>query len=201
MHLLSCAVRRAACSQRAPALFQRRFLSVANLVEQDDALSQITAHDKFGFKVNGVHLRGSVIVFRNFSLLWNVQKAVDISPRNAAVVHMLEPRVGACPFSQPLSSPNQSALRHTASSNADLFIVGTGEKLLEINPSLYGYFSRKGVSVEPMSTVRLAASGESANRMPTHMILEFTITCIYAPCRVCSPPLDARDRVVQRAVP
>jgi len=160
MHLLSCAVRRAACSQRAPALFQRRFLSVANLVEQDDALSQITAHDKFGFKVNGVHLRGSVIVFRNFSLLWNVQKAVDISPRNAAVVHMLEPRVGACPLLQPLSSPNQRASathrffqRQTFSSSARV------KELLEVNPSLYGYFSRKGVSVEPMSTVRLQLRG------------------------------------------
>ena len=70
--------------------------SLANLVEQDDALSQVTAHDKYGFKVNGVHLRGSVLVFRNFSLLWNVQRSVDIAPRNAAVVHMVEPRVGVC---------------------------------------------------------------------------------------------------------
>ena len=78
--------------------YSRRLSSVSNLVEQDDSVSQITAHDKYGFRVNGVHLRGSVIVFRNFSLLWNVQRCVDIAPRNAAVVHMVEPRVGMLYF-------------------------------------------------------------------------------------------------------
>lgn len=38
--------------------------------------------------------------------------------------------------------------------HVDLFILGTGERLVDVNPSLYGYFSRKGISVEPMSTVR-----------------------------------------------
>lgn len=94
MALFTRAGARALCRRPASLCVVRRLSSLANLVEQDDALCQITAHDKYGFKVNGVHLRGSVLVFRTFSLLWNVQRIVDVAPRNASVVHMVEPRVG-----------------------------------------------------------------------------------------------------------
>ena len=38
--------------------------------------------------------------------------------------------------------------------SADLLLVGTGEKLQELDPLLYGYFRQHGVALEPMSTVR-----------------------------------------------
>lgn len=39
---------------------------------------------------------------------------------------------------------------------AELLIIGVGEKPANINPSLFAYFSRKGISVEPMTTVSYA---------------------------------------------
>lgn len=115
-----------------PVTARRLQSSLANLVENDDSLSNIIAHDRYGFNVNGVHMRGSILVFRKFTLLWNVQNPVNIAPSNAAIVHMIEPRV-------------------------DILVIGTGERQLEINPSLYGYFSRKGISVEARSTAHAIA--------------------------------------------
>jgi uncharacterized protein len=107
---------------------------VSSLLAQDDRLSVIHAHDKYGFTVNGIHMRGSVLVFPHFTLLWNVTSMVDVCPRNAAVVHMVRPK-------------------------PELLLLGTGEDMENINPSLFAYFQRRGVSVEPMSTVSVCVCG------------------------------------------
>ena len=73
-------------------------------------------------------MRGSVLVFGAYTLLWNVPRVVDISPRNAAPVHMLRPKI-------------------------DIFLIGTGDTSVNVHPALYGYFARKGIAVEAMSTV------------------------------------------------
>jgi uncharacterized protein len=93
---------------RSPRAQPRRFSSLANVIENDDSLSSILAHDRYGFYVNGIHMRGSILVFRKFTLLWNVQKAVDIAPRNAAIVHMVKPRVGALAVSNNAYLPGAS---------------------------------------------------------------------------------------------
>lgn len=69
---------------------------LSDMVNRDDSLSHISGYDKHGFTVNGIHLRGSVLVFRNFSLLWHVPRVLDVCPRNLAVIHMVRPRPGAC---------------------------------------------------------------------------------------------------------
>jgi uncharacterized protein len=42
---------------------------------------------------------------------------------------------------------------HSTSVCADILFIGTGDTQQNINPSLYAYFSRKGISIEPMQTV------------------------------------------------
>lgn len=138
--------------------------SLANMIETDDTMSVIQAHDKYGFKINGIHMRGSVIVFKNYTLLWDVSRVEDIGPRQAAAVHMLRPKV-------------------------DLLIIGTGEHTRNINPSLYAYFARKGVSVEVMSTMHAVSTFNTLNqegrRVAAALIsrepLEREDCCFYTP--------------------
>lgn len=111
---------------------------MTSLIEANDAWSTIQAHDKYGFKVNGIYMRGSVLVFKNYTLLWDVQRAADISPRNSAMVHMLRPKV-------------------------DILLVGTGDYTVNLNPSLYAYFSRKGISIEAMPTMHAIATFNELN--------------------------------------
>lgn len=99
------------------------------LLDRMDGRTQILGSDKWGFNVNGIYMRGSVLAFGNFSLLWNVTSVVDISPRSLSPVHMVLPK-------------------------PDLLLIGTGPTYLNINPAVYGYLSRKGIAVEAMSTVR-----------------------------------------------
>lgn len=61
---------------------------------------------RYGFTVNNIHMRGSVLVFRNFSLLWNVQRIVDVTPRNIAIAHMISPRPGKGINRGPLHFPD-----------------------------------------------------------------------------------------------
>ena len=89
----------------------------------------VQAHDRYGVTVNGIRMRGSVIVFGSFALLWNVRSVAEVAPRNTAVVHAVRPKV-------------------------ELLLIGAGDVSPNVNPSLYGYFQRRGVAVEPMSTVR-----------------------------------------------
>lgn len=114
--------------QQLPAVGGGEAGGVSTMLNQYDQMSVIQAHDKYGFKVNGIHMRGSVLVFPNFTLLWNCTRVVDICPRNVAVVHMVRPKI-------------------------DILFIGTGDRSENINPSLYAYFQRHGVSVEPMNNV------------------------------------------------
>lgn len=101
---------------------------ISSMLAQQDRMSVIQAHDRYGFTVNGIHMRGSVLVFPNYTLLWNCQRLVDVCPRNTAIVHMVRPKI-------------------------ELLLLGTGVGE-NVNPSLFAYFQRRGVSVEPMATVR-----------------------------------------------
>lgn len=77
------------------AVMRRWQTGLTNIFQADDSLSNIMGYDKYGFTVNKIHMRGSVIVFPHFTMLWNVQRVLDISPRNAAIVHMVKPKPGA----------------------------------------------------------------------------------------------------------
>lgn len=112
---------------------------LTSIIDKDDGVSVITSHDKYGFTVNNIHMRGSVIVFRNYTLLWNVTRVIDISPRNLAIAHMVRPR-------------------------PELLLVGTGETADNINPALYAYMARRGISIEALSTVRHICSTRRSRR-------------------------------------
>lgn len=101
---------------------------VSNLTEQDDTTTHIVGQDKYGFNVNGIYMRGSILAFNNFTLLWNCQHVVAITPRNLAAVHMIRPK-------------------------PEVLIIGTGDDPVNVNPGLYNYFSRKGIAVEVMTNV------------------------------------------------
>ena len=101
---------------------------LSDVIGVSTGTSVIQGHDRHGFLVNSIRMRGSVIVFGSFTLLWHVTKSVNIAPRNLAIVHCMRPKI-------------------------ELLLVGTGEVASNINPSLFGYFQRHGVAVEPMSTV------------------------------------------------
>lgn len=98
------------------------------LSKQDDQPTNIVSYDKYGFNVNGIHMRGSILAFNNFTLLWNMQYNVAITPRSLAIVHMIHPK-------------------------PQILLIGTGDKQMNVNPALYGYFSRKGIAVEAMTNM------------------------------------------------
>ena len=101
---------------------------LAPLSDRMDGLTSLVGWDAHGFNVNGVHMRGSVLVFDTFSLLWNVTRVLDVSPRTLAPVHMVNPR-------------------------PHIVLLGTGETVQNVNPALFGYLSRKGISLEVLTTV------------------------------------------------
>jgi uncharacterized protein len=119
------------CAPSSPAagVPSRRLSLLASLARPDDSPTHIVAHDKYGFNVNGIHMRGSILAFNNFTLLWNVQHVVAATPRSLAAVHMVRPKV-------------------------EVLLVGTGETAEHVNPALYAYFSRRGVSIEAMTTTQ-----------------------------------------------
>jgi hypothetical protein len=84
---------------------------LAPLIERSDSTQRIESHDRFGFRVNGVHLRGSVLVFPLFSLLWDCTSVDAITPRAIAAVHMLRPR-------------------------PEILLLGTGREARNVNPAL-----------------------------------------------------------------
>jgi len=103
------------------------------LSKQDDQPTNILSYDKYGFNINNIHMRGSILAFNNFTLLWNMQHIVNITPRSLAIVHMIHPK-------------------------PQILLIGTGDNQININPSLYGYFSRKGIAVEAMTNAHVIST-------------------------------------------
>ena len=99
------------------------------LSDRMDGITSLVGYDSNGFNINGVHMRGSVLVFDTFSLLWNVTRVLDVSPRSLSPVHMVKPR-------------------------PTIVLLGTGDTVQNVNPALFGYLSRKGISLEVLTTVR-----------------------------------------------
>jgi len=105
---------------------------------QDDRRTHILGHDRYGYTVNSIRMRGSVLCFPNFTLLWSPTRVRDVSPRSLAPVHMIRPKV-------------------------ELVLLGTGgfgagaredeqRDCEDVNPALFNYLSRKGVALESMPT-------------------------------------------------
>ena len=114
------------------------------MLDRMDGLAVIGGFDKYGFNVNGVRMRGSVLVFGNFALLWGVGSAVDVSPRSLAPLHMVHPK-------------------------PELVLVGTGRTTVHVNPAVYAYMARHGIAVEVMGSVRLSPLGTAP--IPTQLTI------------------------------
>eukprot|EP01138_Halocafeteria_seosinensis_P015258 gb/GECG01015573.1/.p1 GENE.gb/GECG01015573.1/~~gb/GECG01015573.1/.p1 ORF type:complete len:185 (+),score=13.02 gb/GECG01015573.1/:1-555(+) len=128
----SRAFRSTACSpiQTIQACFKRH---QSSLTEQDvsptigENDTVIHGMDDFGYQVNGIYMRGSVLCFPNFTLLWDVGKVTEITPQNLSPILIVRPRI-------------------------EMLLIGTGEEMKEVNPILFGHFARNGVAVEHMAS-------------------------------------------------
>jgi uncharacterized protein len=55
----------------------------------------VQAYDPGGFVINAVDMRGSVLVFPNFAVLWDVWDSRDITIESLAAIEIAKPTVGA----------------------------------------------------------------------------------------------------------
>jgi hypothetical protein len=102
---------------------------ITPMLDRMDGFTTIVGYDKWGFTVSNIHMRGSVLVFPTFTLLWDVARAVDITPRSISPVHMVSPK-------------------------PEYLIIGAGtDTATHVNPALYAYLSRRGISLEVMDIV------------------------------------------------
>ncbi|RYG52957.1 hypothetical protein EON66_09270, partial [archaeon] len=151
--------------------------SLSSILSPPAGKSRIGGADAYGFLVNGIAMRGSVLVFPTFALLWDVQHAHAICPRSLAPVHMVSPQPGAnLPPVRRRARMTRFHLQHSHTprvlvlwaNSAELVLVGTGDQSVNLNPSLYAYFSRRGIAVEPMSTVGSSTSARTCQHGTSH---------------------------------
>ena len=148
---------------------------------QDDRPTRILAADKWGFNVNNVRMRGSILAFADCTLLWAVTSVRAISPRSLAPVHMLRPRAEVC-------------------------LIGTGDAAEDVNPALFGYMSRRGVALEVMTTAHaiatfnvLVAEGRPVcAALVSRAPVSRDDACLYSPD--ADAPVSARDRELLAAL-
>lgn len=134
---------------------------ITPLLDRMDGMTTIVGYDRWGFNVSNVHMRGSVLVLPNFTLLWDVRSVVDISPRSVAPLFMLTPK-------------------------PEMLLIGAGlGAALHVNPALYTFLSRKGISLEVMSLVRVGAA--LAMRAPTALLAPSQSTH-FLPCQHSTDP-------------
>ena len=99
-----------------------------------DGKTEIEGYDEYGFIINQVEMRGSVIVFPKFSLLWNVTSMEEVTVESLALVPLMQPAV-------------------------ETLIIGCGKTLTHnLDKKVYDYFKEKGIVVEVMSSVNACAT-------------------------------------------
>jgi uncharacterized protein len=55
--------------------------------------STIQGYDDYGFQINNVNYRGSVLVLPFLTLLWDARTVNDITMESLAAAHMIKPRI------------------------------------------------------------------------------------------------------------
>jgi NADH dehydrogenase [ubiquinone] 1 alpha subcomplex assembly factor 3 len=99
-----------------------------------DLPTTIEGYDEYGFIVNQVEMRGSIMVFPQFSMLWNVSKMQDITVESLQLVHLMTPPV-------------------------ETLIIGCGETLTQNLPKeVYDHFKERGIVVEIMNSINASAT-------------------------------------------
>ena len=79
------------------------------------------------FLVNHYWIGGSVIVFPDRYFMWNVTDASEIKPHTLEIMNFVKPR-------------------------PDYLIIGTGEETVNLDPKVYEYFKRMGMTVDTCPT-------------------------------------------------
>ncbi|XP_030275272.1 NADH dehydrogenase [ubiquinone] 1 alpha subcomplex assembly factor 3 [Sparus aurata] len=137
-------------SSRAAPAFSSPFLSRAHrLGPSDDELYQrttvsvmqkepgsgvmILSYSPQGFNISGNRVLGPCAVLPPAILQWNVGSYKDITEESVSLFHMLEPRI-------------------------EILVLGTGERLERINPSVLALLKKKGIAVEVQDTPNACAT-------------------------------------------
>lgn len=102
-------------------------MDVTPLIPQGKQI--IDAYGEGGFRISGQRIEGSVIVFPDRVTAWTVTEAVQISVSSLAAV---------------------SAAAKAGS--VELLLIGTGQRMTQIDKSLRQALRADGVVVEPMDT-------------------------------------------------
>jgi uncharacterized protein len=82
-----------------------------------------------GFVINGIYYTGSILVFPKRVLMWKVPTFKDLSLASLAPIATMWPKTR-------------------------LLFVGTGKRLVPLPSDVSAYFKERGISVEPLSTVK-----------------------------------------------
>jgi uncharacterized protein len=101
-------------------------MDVTPLIPHDRQLIQGYGGD--GFRITGIRYEGSVLVFPNLTLRWQV----------AAI--------------EQASEDNLRAVFEAAAPPVELLLIGTGRKMLNLAPSLRASFRKAGIMVDSMDT-------------------------------------------------
>ena len=56
----------------------------------------IQGFDDYGFEINNVNYRGSVLVFPFLTLLWDARTVADITMASLSPAHLVKPRISTC---------------------------------------------------------------------------------------------------------
>ncbi|XP_008280892.1 NADH dehydrogenase [ubiquinone] 1 alpha subcomplex assembly factor 3 [Stegastes partitus] len=137
-------------SSRAVPAFSSPFLSRAHRLEPgDDELYQrttvsimqkesgggilISSYSAAGFSIDGNKVFGPCAVLSPAILQWNVGTYKDITEESVSLFHMLEPRI-------------------------EILVIGTGQRLERIDPSVLALLRRKGIAVEVQDTPNACAT-------------------------------------------
>lgn len=86
----------------------------------------ITGYGDGGFKVNGEFMSGSLLVFADQCMAWNISRPQEITPAS------LEP-----------------LLFHK---NIELLLIGTGEHISAVDPAIRAFLKSRNIALDVMDT-------------------------------------------------
>lgn len=89
--------------------------------------SRIDGYNSYGLLINGMHFLGSVLVFKDLVMRWNVPEFKDLQPEHLALVKAISPPV-------------------------DIIVFGTGETILEIPERIKSFCRAHNIRFEAQQT-------------------------------------------------
>lgn len=107
--------------------------TVTMLNREYNHLIMINSFSEHGFRLNnGIYVVGPMAVFPRTILQWNVPTIEDITPESLSLFALLEPKL-------------------------DIFVLGTGDKRIQVRPEVLKFFQSHKISTEILSTEKACA--------------------------------------------